>query len=133
MDEVAELKNKSKNTLKIAILLTCLIFLVELLGGIISNSLALFSYAGHVLTDIFALGLALFATYQSERLPNAAKTFGYYRVEILAALINALTLILIAFVIIVEAYFRFQKPEHIQPFAMFVSAVWFNNISSMRA
>lgn len=112
----------AKQTLRLAFFLTLIILVAELTGGIIANSLALLSDAGHVVTDIFALGLAWFAAVQAERPANARKTFGYHRVGILAALINALTLIIIALVITWEAIQRFQHPEPIQPLAMFVSA-----------
>jgi cobalt-zinc-cadmium efflux system protein len=75
-----------------------------------------------VLTDIFALGLAWFATAQAERPANASKTFGYHRVGILAALVNAVTLIVIALVILWEAVQRFQHPEPVKPLVMFLSA-----------
>ncbi|GAC1565594.1 MAG: cation diffusion facilitator family transporter [Ktedonobacteraceae bacterium] len=112
----------AKQTLRLAFFLTMLILVTELVGGFIANSLALLSDAGHVVTDIFALGLAWFAVAQAERPANARKTFGYHRVGILAALANAVTLILIAVVILVEAVQRFQHPEAVQPFIMFVSA-----------
>src|SRR5437667_1412509 len=83
----------AKNTLRLAFFLTIIILLAELVGGLLANSLALLSDAGHVVTDLFALGLAWFATLQTERLPNERKTFGYHRVGILAALVNAVTLI----------------------------------------
>jgi cobalt-zinc-cadmium efflux system protein len=75
-----------------------------------------------VLTDIFALGLAWFATAQAERPANASKTFGYHRVGILTALVNAVTLIVIALAILWEAIGRFQHPEKVEPLVMFVSA-----------
>lgn len=109
-------------TLRVAFFLTLVILAAELLGGIIANSLALLSDAGHVVTDIFALGLAWFAAVQAERPANARKTFGYHRVGILAALVNAVTLILIAFAITWEAVLRFQHPEPVQPLIMFLSA-----------
>ncbi len=112
----------AKQTLRLAFFLTLIILAAELAGGIVSHSLALLSDAGHVLTDIFALGLAWFATGQAEKPANARKTFGYHRVGILAALINALTLILIAIWILYEAVQRFQHPEPIQPLVMFLSA-----------
>ncbi len=112
----------AKQTLRIAFLLTILILLAELVGGFLANSLALLSDAGHVVTDLFALGLAWFAAVQAERPANAQKTFGYHRVGILAALANAVTLILIAVVICWEAVQRFQHPEPIQPLVMFFSA-----------
>jgi cobalt-zinc-cadmium efflux system protein len=112
----------AKQTLRLAFFLSLIILAAELTGGIISHSLALLSDAGHVLTDIFALGLAWFATGQAEKPADARKTFGYHRVGILAALINALTLILITLWILWEAVQRFQRPEPIQPLVMFLSA-----------
>jgi cobalt-zinc-cadmium efflux system protein len=112
----------AKQTLRLAFFLTMIILAAELIGGYLSNSLALLSDAGHVLTDIFALGLAWFATAQAERPADASKTFGYHRVGILAALVNAVTLIVIALAILWEALQRFQHPEPVQPLVMFVSA-----------
>jgi cobalt-zinc-cadmium efflux system protein len=112
----------AKHTLRLVFFLTLFILAAELIGGFLANSLALFSDAGHVLTDIFALGLAWFAMAQADRPANARKTFGYHRVGILTALINAITLILVALVIIWEAIQRFQHPEPIQPLIMFLSA-----------
>jgi cobalt-zinc-cadmium efflux system protein len=112
----------AKQTLRLAFFLTLFILAAEVIGGLFANSLALLSDAGHVLTDIFALGLAWFATAQAERPPNARNTFGYHRVGILAALVNALTLILITIWILWEAVQRFQHPEPVQPLAMFLAA-----------
>ncbi len=112
----------AKQTLRAAFFLTLIILAAELLGGIMANSLALLSDAGHVVTDIFALGLAWFATAQAERPANARNTFGYHRVGILAALINAVSLIVIAIAITWEAIQRFQHPEPVQPLIMFLAA-----------
>lgn len=112
----------ARQTLRLAFFLTVIILIAELVGGFFANSLALLSDAGHVITDIFALGLAWFATVQAERPANARKTFGYHRVGILAALVNAITLIVIAFAILLEAVQRFQHPEPVQPLVMFLSA-----------
>src|SRR6266571_3221223 len=112
----------AKETLRLAFFLTIIILMVEVIGGWWANSLALLSDGGHVLTDLFALGLAWFATAQAERPANGSKTFGYHRVGILAALVNALTLILIALAILWEAIGRFQHPEPVQPLVMFLSA-----------
>lgn len=112
----------AKRTLRLAFFLTLFILMAEVTGGLLANSLALLSDAGHVLTDIFALGLAWFATAQAERPANARNTFGYHRVGILAAMINALTLILITLWILWEAFQRFQHPEPVQPLPMFLSA-----------
>lgn len=112
----------AKQALRLAFFLTLIILAAEVIGGLVANSLALLSDAGHVLTDIFALGLAWFATAQAERPANARNTFGYHRVGILAALVNALTLILITGWILWEAVQRFQHPEPVQPLAMFLAA-----------
>ncbi len=108
--------------LRNAFALTAIILAVELTGGIASHSLALLSDAGHVLTDIVALGLAWFATVQAERPANARNTYGYHRTGILAALANAMSLILIVLFIVYEAIGRFQHPEKVTPWLMFVSA-----------
>jgi cobalt-zinc-cadmium efflux system protein len=115
-------RGMTKQSLRLAFFLTMLILVAELVGGFVANSLALLSDAGHVVTDIFALGLAWFAVAQAERPSNDRKTFGYHRVGILAALANAVTLVLIAVVILWEAVQRFQHPEPVQPFIMFFSA-----------
>ncbi len=112
----------AKQSLRLAFFLTMLILVAELVGGFVANSLALLSDAGHVVTDIFALGLAWFAVTQAERPSDARKTFGYHRVGILAALANSITLILIALIIVWEAVQRFQHPEPVQPLVMFLSA-----------
>lgn len=109
-------------TLRTAFFLTALILAVELAGGLLSHSLALLSDAGHVLTDIVALGLAWYATVQAERPADAEKTYGYHRTGILAALANAITLLLIVIAIAYEAVRRFQHPETVTPTLMFVSA-----------
>jgi cobalt-zinc-cadmium efflux system protein len=108
--------------LRTAFLLTVIILLVEASAGVLSHSLALLSDAGHVLTDIFALGLAWFATAQAGRPADARNTYGYHRTGILAALANAVTLIVIVLVIGYEAVRRFQQPEAVTPWLMFVSA-----------
>ncbi|MBV9020303.1 MAG: cation transporter [Ktedonobacteraceae bacterium] len=111
-----------KQSLRIAFFLTIIILAAELIGGLLANSLALLSDAGHVVTDLFALGLAWFASVQAEKLPDERKTFGYHRVGILAALVNAVSLIVIVLVISWEAIGRFQHPEAVQPLIMFISA-----------
>ena len=112
----------TRTTLRTALALTAIILLVELAGGFLSHSLALLSDAGHVFTDIVALGLAWFATAQAERPAHATKTYGYHRTGILAALANGVTLIVIVLVIAFEAFRRFQHPEAVTPWLMFVAA-----------
>src|SRR6266851_9728183 len=92
--------------LKMALALTCLVLVVELAGGLASHSLALLSDAGHVLTDVFALALAWFAVAQSNRPADTRRSYGYHRISILAALVNAVTLIVIVVAIAYEAIQR---------------------------
>jgi cobalt-zinc-cadmium efflux system protein len=108
--------------LRAAFLLTALILVVELVGGLVSHSLALLSDAGHVLTDIIALGLAWFAIIRAERPVDARNTYGYHRTGILAALANAVTLIVVVGAIAYEAVQRLQHPERVTPWIMFVAA-----------
>ncbi len=105
-----------------AFFFTLLILVVEVGGGLFSHSLALLSDAGHVLTDIAAIGLSWFALKQSEKPASAKMTFGYHRSGILAALMNGITLVVITLIILWEAYGRFQHPEHVTPTWMFASA-----------
>ncbi len=87
-------------------------FVVELVGGILSNSLALLADAGHMLSDVAALGLSLLALRWALKSPTNQKTFGYHRLEILVALINGLVLWGMAGYIFYEAVGRiFQPPE----------------------
>lgn len=108
--------------LKWAFWATIIILAVELIGGSLANSLALLSDAGHVLTDVAALGLAWFASVQAQKSPTLKNTFGYHRTGILAALANAVTLIVIAFIILFEAFHRLQNPEPVQSTIMYISA-----------
>jgi len=94
--------------------LTLAVLVIELAGGLLSHSLALLSDAGHVLTDVFALGLAWFAVEQSKRPADQRRTYGYHRVGILAALLNAATLIVIVLAIGFEAVRRIMDPAPVQ-------------------
>jgi cobalt-zinc-cadmium efflux system protein len=100
--------------LKVALALTCVVLVIEAAGGLVSHSLALLSDAGHVLTDVFALGLAWFAVSQANRPADLRRSFGYHRVSILAALVNAVTLIVIVIAIAFEAVRRLASPEPVQ-------------------
>jgi len=108
--------------LAIALAITFLYFVVEVAGGILTNSLALLSDAGHMLSDIAALGLSLFAFQFSKRPATTQKTFGYHRLEIVAALVNGLVLWLIVGVIFHEAYQRFFTPPEVQSLGMLIIA-----------
>lgn len=103
--------------------LTAIIFFAELIGGILSNSLALLSDAGHVFADMLALGLSLGALFISRLPASTRKTFGYHRAEVIAALINGITLIVIAGLIFHEAYERLIEPEQVKTLPMLLVAV----------
>jgi len=90
--------------------ITAAFMVAEVVGGWLSGSLALLADAGHMFTDAGALGLSLFAMRMALRPANAEKTFGYVRLEILAALVNGATLLVIAGLILVEAWQRLQDP-----------------------
>ncbi|MDF2962216.1 MAG: cation diffusion facilitator family transporter [Paenibacillus sp.] len=106
-------QSKSKRTLWITLFLTLFFTIVEIIGGIISNSLALLSDSAHMISDVLALGLSMVAIYLATRPPNARFTFGYLRFEIVASFLNGLALAIIAIGIFVEGIRRFFNPEPI--------------------
>ncbi len=112
-----------RSSLQIALILTGVFMIVEFLGGLLTNSLALLADAGHMLTDVAALGLSLFALEFSKRPATAAKTYGFHRVEILAALLNGVTLLVISLWIVYKAYFRLFNPPEIDSGVMLIVAV----------
>lgn len=95
----------------------------EVIGGLLTNSLALLADAGHMLSDVVGLALSLFAIWIAECPPTPQRTYGYYRAEILAALANGATLIAISLFIFVEAYHRLWQPPDVQGAAMLAIAV----------
>ena len=107
---------------KYALLVTFFVFLVELVGGIWSGSLALLSDAVHVMADVLSLLISWFAIYLSTRPATSSRTFGYHRAEVFAAFINGVSLIGISGWIFYEAYQRYITPEEIQVTFMFVVA-----------
>jgi cobalt-zinc-cadmium efflux system protein len=100
--------------LRLAFGLTIVVLVVEVLAGLASHSLALLSDAGHVVTDVFALGLAWFAVEQSRRPADTRRTYGYHRVGILTALLNGAILIGVVGGIAFEAVRRLRHPEPVQ-------------------
>ncbi len=110
---------QTESKMRLALGLTVVILLVEVIGGLTANSLALLADAGHMLTDVFAVGLSWFALVQSRRPADARRTFGYHRVSILAALLNAATLLPISAFIIWEAVGRFGTPPVVESSIMF--------------
>jgi cobalt-zinc-cadmium efflux system protein len=114
--------------------LTSTFLIVEVIGGLVTGSLALISDAAHMLTDTMALAIALAAIRIARKAPDAKRTFGYHRFEILAAAFNAVLLFLVAMYILYEAYQRFRSPAEIESTGMLVIAVFglLVNLVSMR-
>src|SRR5207249_11725038 len=109
--------------LRLALGLTLAVLVVELAGGLLAHSLALLADAGHILTDVFALGLAWFAVFQSHRPADSLRTYGYHRVGILTAMVNAVTLIAVVVAIAFEAVRRLQHPVPVQGGLIVVAAL----------
>ncbi len=113
-DHAEELRTASKRNLTAALVLILGYMLVEVVAAVLSGSLALLADAGHMLTDGAAIGLALAAMHFATRPATPERTFGYRRLEVLAALLNALTLWVIAAGVIFEAYRRFGSPPEVE-------------------
>lgn len=114
---------KSKKTIYISLILTLGFALLELIGGIISNSLALIGDSFHMLSDVLALAASAVAIYFSSKKPNDNFTFGYLRLEIITAFVNGLILIAISFYIVIEGIIRIFHPRYIDLKSMFTIAI----------
>ena len=101
-------------SLKLSLLLTATLLVVEVIGGLLSNSVALLADAGHMLTDVGALGLSLFVAWFAQNASTPQKTFGYLRWEILAAFLNGAMLLLVSAWIMWESVLRLRSPEPVQ-------------------
>lgn len=104
--------------------LTALYFVAEVVGALLTNSLALLADAAHMLTDVAGLGLALFAIWFAARPAHPGKSYGYYRIEILAALLNGVVLLAVGVYILWEAWERFREPPEVSGGAMVVVAAF---------
>jgi cobalt-zinc-cadmium efflux system protein len=113
----------ARGGLKTALIITATFLVAEFLGALYTNSLALLADAGHMLTDVAALSLSFFAMRFASRRATPQKTYGFYRVEILAALLNGVFLVLIALYIFYEAYHRFLNPPPVKADWMLVVAI----------
>jgi cobalt-zinc-cadmium efflux system protein len=102
-----------RGRLRMVFLITVLVLVVEVVGGLASGSLALLADAGHMLTDAAGIGLALLAIWFAARPATPERTFGYFRVEILAAVVNAVLLFGVAGFVLVEAWRRLQDPPEV--------------------
>ncbi|MFP3126606.1 cation diffusion facilitator family transporter [Ectobacillus funiculus] len=115
--------NANKKALLLAFLLTTGFMLAEAVGGYVTNSLALLSDAGHMLSDAVSLGLSLLAFKIGEKRPTSEKTYGYKRIEILAALFNGIALIIISIYILIEAIRRFRESVEVAGVGMLSIAI----------
>lgn len=127
-------QGQNERPLWIALVLTTTFLVAEIIGGILTNSLALISDAAHMFTDSAALAVSLAAIRIGKRPADSQRTFGYYRFEILAAAFNAILLFLVALYILYEAYQRLDNPPEIQSGTMLVVAAFglVINLISMR-
>jgi cobalt-zinc-cadmium efflux system protein len=107
-------QSKSRKTLWITLILTAFFTIVEIIGGLLSHSLALLSDSAHMISDVLALGLSMFAIYLATREPNAKFTFGYLRFEIIASFLNGLALAVISIGIFIEGINRIIHPEPVK-------------------
>jgi cobalt-zinc-cadmium efflux system protein len=113
----------SSRGLKFALIIVAVVMAIEIFGGILSHSLALLGDAGHMLVDALALALSLIALNLAKKPATTTRTYGFHRSEILAALANGVTLVLVAVYIFYEAYQRFRTPPTVQTTIMLAVAV----------
>ncbi len=112
----------SRRRLAFAFVSQAIFFVIELAGGLLTNSLVLLADAGHMFSDVAALGLSLLALHFAGKPPTPRKTYGYHRLEILAALVNGLALWLMAAFILLEAYARFYDPPSVKSLPLLIIA-----------
>ncbi|MCM3080303.1 MULTISPECIES: cation diffusion facilitator family transporter [Brevibacillus] len=115
-------QHRSKKTLWITLMLTLFFTIVEVVGGLLSNSLALLSDSAHMISDVIALGLSMTAIYLATRKPNKKYTFGFLRFEIIASFLNGLALSIIAIGIFVEGIKRMIHPQDVDLQLMLIIA-----------
>ncbi|ODT06819.1 MAG: cation transporter [Mesorhizobium sp. SCN 65-20] len=119
----ADMESTPVPRLWMALGLTSAFMLAEVVGGVLTGSLALISDASHMLTDTTALAIALLAINVGRRPADILRTYGYARFEILAAVFNALLLLAVAFYILYEAYKRFYEPQQVASLGMLAIAI----------
>ncbi len=113
MQDSRQDRTQQRRSLLIVLLMTGTFMVIEVVGGLLTGSLALLADAGHMLTDAAALGLSAFAMWMAARPSTPEKSYGYHRAEILAAVTNAVVLLLLAIWILYEAYRRVFEPPHV--------------------
>jgi len=122
-DHHGSLAAQHRGRLVVVLVLAIAVFVVELVGAAIANSLALLADAGHVLTDVSGIALALAAIWFAQRPASSNRTFGYLRAEILAAVANGALLLLVGALVLVEGVRRLSEPPEIMPGAMLAFGV----------
>lgn len=113
---------ETNRRLSAVLAITASIFIFQLIGGVLSNSLALIADSFHIAVDFSSIGIALFALKLSQRPHSSKLTFGFHRAEIIAAFINGIFLILAASLILYETYQRFLQPHEINPILLLIFA-----------
>lgn len=113
----------NRKRLVVVFVVTLVVLIVEVIGGLTANSLALLADAGHMLTDVVGIGLALGAIWMAGRAPDRARSFGYLRLEILAAVVNAVLLFGVSAFILYEAWQRISDPGEVASGLMFAVAL----------
>ncbi|MFX1499826.1 MAG: cation diffusion facilitator family transporter [Promethearchaeota archaeon] len=121
-DHLFQFRSVERKRLFLSLSITLIVMLLEIIGGLVTNSIALISDAGHMFTHAFAVGISLLANFIARKPPCHHKTFGLYRAEVLAAFINGLVLLPIVGFIIYEAILRFINPREIYGFYMLIVA-----------
>ena len=116
-------RTAQSSKLRIVLVMTAAFMVAEIVGGVLSNSLALLADAGHMFTDVGALALSMFAMRLAQRPPSRERTFGYVRLEILAALVNGAALLVISGLIAWEAWKRLNVPQEVDGPVMLTVAV----------
>jgi cobalt-zinc-cadmium efflux system protein len=122
-DHLFTYRSVEKKRLILSLIITSTVMVLEIIGGLLTNSIALLSDAGHMFTHCFAIGISLLAIYIARNPPCHHKTFGLYRSEVLAAFINGLFLLPVVALIIYEAILRILYPQEILGFYMLVIAL----------
>ena len=112
-----------KRKLTLSLSITSVVMVIELIGGVLTNSIALISDAGHMFTHAFAMGISLVAIFIARKPPCHHRTFGLYRAEILGAFINGLFLLIVVGVIMYEAVLRIIHPQEVLSLQMLVIAL----------
>jgi len=116
-------RSGNRKRLAVILLLTSAYMVAEIVGGLATNSLALLADAGHMFSDVTALGLSVFAIWIAERPPTPKWTYGFYRTEILAALVNGAALVAVSIYVFIEAYRRLLEPPAVMGALMMAVAV----------